>query len=127
MKKGINFNWEYLPKFEEKYLSSFPSSEATIINIPHNVNDLPYNYFNEKVYQHLSTYRKTFILEKLDENHTVYLRFEAFMMKAKIYLNKVYLGEYVSSYSPIEINIEDYYLEGENELLDIINLAIEKI
>ena len=121
MKKDINFNWEFIPNFEEKYINSFPSNEAESVNIPHNVNELPYNYFNEKVYQHLSTYRKTFTIDKLDSKYTIYLRFEAFMIKAKIYLNKHYLGEHISGYSPVEINIEDYYIKGENELLVILD------
>ena len=49
MRKQLNFNWEFIPQFEESYLSTFPK-EAIIVNIPHNVEDLPYNYFNEKIY-----------------------------------------------------------------------------
>ena len=56
MRKQLNFNWEFIPQFEESYLSTFPK-EAIKVNIPHNVEDLPYNYFNENIYQKISTYR----------------------------------------------------------------------
>ena len=118
MRKQLNFNWEFIPQFEESYLSTFPK-EAIIVNIPHNVEDLPYNYFNEKIYQKISTYRKEFTLENY-KNQIVILRFEAFMVKAKIYLNKEYLGEYVSSYSPVEIDISKY-AKAENELIVILD------
>lgn len=118
MRKQLNYNWEFIPQFEESYLSTFPK-EAIIVNIPHNVEDLPYNYFNEKIYQKISTYRKEFTLENY-KNQIVILRFEAFMVKAKIYLNKEYLGEYVSSYSPVEIDISKYAKE-ENELIVVLD------
>ena len=121
MKKSINFNWDYIPTYKEEYLQNYPTEESHLVNIPHNVNNLPYNYFNENIYQHLSTYRHIFTLDKIDDNKTIFIRFEAFMLKAKVYLNKAYLGEYVSSFSPVEINIEKQYQEGENELIVVLD------
>ena len=121
MKKSLNFNWNYIPSFKEEYLQCFPIEDSIKVNIPHNVNDLPYNYFNENIYQHLSTYRLVFSIDKIDDNQTIFIRFEAFMLKAKIYLNKSFLGEFISSYSPVEINIENYYKEGENELIVVLD------
>jgi hypothetical protein len=46
MKQYINFNWYYVNDFKESYLKSFPS-DVEIVDIPHNVKNLPYNYFNE--------------------------------------------------------------------------------
>ena len=45
--------------YKLEYLSLFPS-EYQEIDIPHNVKDLPYNYFDEKCYQKVVTYLKEF-------------------------------------------------------------------
>ena len=45
--------------YKLEYLKSFPN-DCEIVDIPHNVKDLPYNYFDEKCYQRVVTYLKEF-------------------------------------------------------------------
>ena len=63
MKQALNFNWQFVPDYKEEYINKFPNSSETI-NIPHSVKEVPYNYFDEKDYQIISTYEKHFDVEE---------------------------------------------------------------
>ena len=42
MKQHLNFSWKFIDNYDESYLKKFPS-EAEIVDIPHNIKDLPYD------------------------------------------------------------------------------------
>lgn len=120
MKQSINFNWKFIDNYKEEYLKDLPD-ESKIVNIPHTFKELPYNYFNDKCYQFIGTYEKYFDINENIENKIILIRFEAFMLKAKIYLNNNYLGEFVSLYLPVEIDITNYVKQNNNKLLVILD------
>ena len=55
MKQNLNFAWKYVDNYKLEYLSYFPI-DCEMVDIPHNVKDLPYNYFDENDYQELIPY-----------------------------------------------------------------------
>ena len=63
MKQALNFNWQFVSDYKDEYLNTFPNSRETI-NIPHCAKEVPYNYFDEKDYQFISTYQKDFDVEE---------------------------------------------------------------
>lgn len=120
MKQYINFNWKFIDNFNKSYLDNFPN-DYQIVDIPHNVKNLPYNYFNEKCYQKITTYYKSFDIDEDINNKIITILFEAFMVKANIYLNKIHLGEFVSAYIPVEIDITNYVKQKGNELIVVLD------
>lgn len=120
MRQYINFNWKYVDNYKVEYLQKFPETYE-VVDIPHNVKDLPYNYFDEKCYQKVVTYLKEFDVNEIVKDNITILRFEAFMVKAKIYLNDAFLGEFVSAYNPIEIDVSNQIKQENNKLLVILD------
>ena len=120
MKQPLNFSWEYVSEFKEEYLSSFPKTHE-VIDIPHSLIDLPYNYFDENDYQKIVTYRKVFDVKEDIKDKAILLEFEGFMFKAKIYLNKELLGEYVSGYIPVKIDVTKQIKQSNNELVVVLD------
>ena len=127
MKQNLNFSWEFISSYKKEYLSNFPKDSITV-DIPHNIKNVPYNYFDEQDYQKIVTYRKVFSVKEDISNKIVILCFDAFMLKAKIYLNGVLLREtpYVSGYIPVEINVSNYIKQESNELIVVLDTREDK-
>ena len=120
MKQSLNFSWNFIPDFKEAYLSKLPSN-VDKINIPHTVKSVPYNYFSTESNQFVSTYEKFFDVDHFNSKRRYFLRFEGFMVKGRIYLNGHDLGEHVSIYIPVEIEVSEYIKEKDNRLLVILD------
>lgn len=119
MKRSLNFNWKFVPEYKDEFLKSL--NEGEMVNIPHSVKEVPYNYFSEFDYQILSTYEKFFDVDDLNETRRYLLRFDGFMVKAKIYLNDELLGDFVSAYIPVEIEVTKLLKKKNNRLLVILD------
>lgn len=120
MKQPLNFAWRYMPCYKQSYLSSFPS-ESQLIDVPHSNIELPRAYFDEECYQFISSYEKVFDVEQATKNKTVLLTFHGVMLKAKVYLNAAFLGEYVSGYLPFTIDVSGIIKDKENRLVVIVD------
>ena len=120
MRQPINFSWKFIPGFKSEYLKKLPST-ALDVDLPHNAVEVPYNYFDEHIYQDIFTYEKYFDVNQYDSNRHYFLRFDAFMFKARIYLNDIDLGEYISGYIPVEIEVTNHLKEKDNRLLVILD------
>lgn len=119
MKQSLNFNWKFSPTYKEDFLKEMKEGET--VNIPHSVKEIPYNYFSELAYQIVSTYEKYFDVDHYDKNKKYLLRFDGFMVKARIYLNGNNLGEFVSAYIPVEIDVTNFVKEKSNRLLVVLD------
>jgi len=96
MKIKISDNWKFISDYNPSYLYELPKNMDKI-NLPHTVKEVPYNYFNEKCYQFVSTYYKEINLNESDlRDHIILLKFDGFMLKAHIYLNNRDLGKFIS-------------------------------
>jgi len=119
MKQSLNFNWKFTPSYKEDFLKEM--KEGEMVNIPHSVKEIPYNYFSESIYQIVSTYEKYFDVDHFDKNKKYLLKFDGFMVKARIYLNGNDLGEFVSAYIPVEIDVTNFVKEKNNRLLVVLD------
>ena len=120
MKQAINFDWQFVPDYKEEYLNKLPNSSVRI-NIPHCAKEVPYNYFNEKDYQFISTYEKVFDIEENIDNKVVKLIFDGYMLKAKIYLNGQDLGEHLSGWIKVELDVSNIVKQKGNRLVVVLD------
>lgn len=120
MKQNLNFDWKYKDTFNPDYISH-GIKDGVSIDIPHTVKEVPYNYFNEKDYQIISSYEKVFDMEDDIVDKVIILRFDAFMLKARIYLNEEMLGFYQSGYVPVEIDVTGIVKQKGNRLLVVLD------
>ena len=120
MKQALNFDWLFVADYKDEYLNKLPNSSENI-NIPHSMKNVPYNYFNEKDYQFVSTYQKTFDVEEDINNRIIKLVFDGFMLKARIYLNGQDLGEHISGWVKVEIDVTKYIQQKGNKLVVVLD------
>ncbi len=120
MKQSLSFAWNYIDNFQKDYLKELPKNHQ-IVDIPHNIQNVPYNYFDERIYQKVVTYEKCFDVDDNIADKVFLLRFEAFMLQADIYLNDTFLGHFVSGYLPVEIDVSNFIKQKGNRLLVILD------
>ena len=92
--KGFSWGWRFLEGWDERYASEVPE-EAKNIDLPHTAVTLPYNYFDEREYRKDFSYFKAFEVHP-EKGKRYFVRFEAFMVQADVYLNGVPLGHFIS-------------------------------
>lgn len=126
MKQAINFNWSFVDNYKDEYLNKLPNSSQQI-NIPHCAKEVPYNYFNEKDYQFISTYEKIFDVEEDINNKVVKLVFDGFMLKARIYLNGHDLGEHISGWVKVELDVSEFIKQKNNRLLVVLDSSEDSL
>ena len=111
---SLNFGWKYSPSFNEEMVQiSFDDSKFETVDIPHTNLELPLNYFDEKSYQFISCYRKSFKVKKAKGKRYI-LHFEGASVYSRVYLNGEYIGEYKGAYNPFSFDITDKIKSGKN-------------
>jgi len=115
---GLNFDWLYKPDFQESYLPNDASVAGfEKVMIPHTNKVLPYNNFNEKDYQFISSYKKTFTVDSSFKNNRIFIHFGAVMTNAEVYLNEQLVGSHEGGFTPFDIDITYKVLfDAENHL-----------
>ncbi len=111
-KTALNFDWHFKSGFDENDVVHPISAQS--VNLPHTVETLSKNYFDESLTQGLFTYQKAFTYE-LEENHRLFIEFEGVMSKADIYLNGEHLKHHVGGYTAFKVELTDA-LDKENLL-----------
>ena len=126
MKHAINFGWQFMDNYKEEYLNKLPNSSQTI-DIPHCAKEIPYNYFNEQDYQFISTYQKLFDIEENISDKKIVLVFDGFMLKARIYLNGKDLGEHISGWVQVKLDVTDIVKQKGNRLVVVLDSREDKL
>ncbi|MDQ8737114.1 sugar-binding domain-containing protein [Paenibacillus sp. LHD-38] len=86
---NLNNNWEYCNDFEEEFIAKdWDDSNFETVSLPHTNIMLPYNYFDETVYQFVSCYRKTIAIDSKFKGKRIFVDFEGVASYAKVYVSK---------------------------------------
>ena len=115
-------NWQFAENFEEQYVQpDCDETPFTEVQLPHTVKEVPYHYFDEKIYQFHSCYRKKFAVSHQLQGMCLFIDFDGVMCYAKIFINGHFVGEHKGGYVPFSVEITQYveYGEGENNLLTV--------
>lgn len=89
------------------------------ISIPHTHKELPYNAFDEKDYQFVSTYETNFSFTSDLGSKRVILNFEGVMTYAKVWVNDIEVGEHYGGYTPFHFDITNHLRIGAENLLKV--------
>ena len=114
----LNFDWYYCPDYNSEYISNdCPLSDFVKIMLPHTNKVLPYNNFNEKDYQFISSYKRIIYIAESDYGQNLILKFNGVMTTASVYLNEKLVMEHEGGFTPFTIDITNDVVYGENNYL----------
>ena len=118
MNLAINRNWRYRPSYiEGAHERNFDDSSFDRVVIPHTNVRLPWHSFDEKTYEFVSIYRRSFKLPPEARGQHVFVDFEGVMTAATVWINGTRLGEYKGGYTPFSFELTDHLdFAGQNVL-----------
>lgn len=115
----INFAWKYSEKYDPAMTSpDYDDAGFRTVDIPHCNKELPFNYFDERDYQFVSCYRKTFSLAEEDvaDGRRVFMRFEGAANYAVVYVNGKEAGSHKGAYTAFSFDVTGLVAAGENTI-----------
>ncbi len=115
----INFEW-YFKTYEKNDEKRISFDDLEIVDIPHQVVELPLNNFNERSYQDVFSYYKVFKLSEKDQGKLCHILCEGILHHAKIYINGHYVGEHYGGYTPFEFEMSEHISYTNDNILAII-------
>jgi len=123
----INNNWYFKTHYEQGMESSESIQEFETVHLPHTNVELPYNYFDERVFQTVSCYKYPLNLSKEYKGKVLYLHFEGVMAYARVYLKGKLIGEHKGGYTPFDIRLDPSYdWELDTNLLTVVVDSTER-
>lgn len=85
-----------------------------IVRLPHTAVELPFNYFDETVYQRVFTYQRVIELPSDFAENEVSLVFDGAMANAVVFVNGREAGSHSDGYTPFEIPLNTLVKPGAN-------------
>jgi len=122
----LNNEWRFVKNYKESMERSNPLEGFEIVNLPHTNVELPFNYFDEKDFQIVSCYQKSFAIDKSKKDKVAVIRFEGVMTYAKVYVNGVFVGEHKGGYTPFEFDITEHIEYDAENILTVVADATER-
>lgn len=117
---NLNFDWKYSEKFEEQMLdNNFDDKEFEIVHIPHANKIIPYNNFDEEIYQFVSCYRKNIFIEKTLQGKAICLIFEGVANAATVYVNGQLAFEHKGGYTAFGGDIAQFVQFGADNIITV--------
>ena len=117
---NMNYGWKYSGDFKEEYLSaSFDDKAFQTVNIPHANKEIPYNNFDEEMYQFVSCYRKTIHVPESWKGKKLILSFEAVANYAEVYVNGKTAFAHKGSYTEFNGDIAPFVEYGKDNVIAV--------
>jgi len=111
-------DWRFSEEFSEEMINTgYDTSAMKCVRIPHTVKELPFHYFDEKMYQMVSGYIHKFDAPSEWQGKTLLLTFEAVAHEATVYLNGELLGVHSTGYTAFTFDISDKVKLGSENVL----------
>ncbi len=116
----INRNWRYNRSFVAgAHDLHFDDSSFDRVVVPHTNVKLPWHSFDEKTYEFVSIYRRSFKLPPEARGRRVFVDFEGVMTASTVWINGVRLGEYKGGYTPFSFELTEHVDLGGQNLLAV--------
>ena len=119
-KINLNYDWKYSENFsDDALLTKFDDSNFQSVNIPHANKEIPFNNFDEEIYQFVSIYRKHVTIDEKFKGKRLILEFEAVANAADVYVNGKLAFSHKGSYTAFSGDITDFVEFGKDNIIAV--------
>lgn len=123
---NLNINWFYKDSFVQEDINNNDLSIYKNVNLPHTNIEVPFNYFDDKVYQFISCYKKELIISESYKGKRIFIDFEGVMTYAKLYFNGSYVGEHKGGFTAFSIEVTEFAKFNEKNILTVMVDSTER-
>lgn len=95
-------------------------NDNSLVDIPHTVCEIPYNYANEDDYQLISNYKKNVFVDEKYKDKNIFLVFEGVAHYSEVYVNKKLVIKNSCGYNLFKANIKDFLDFGKDNEIEVI-------
>lgn len=117
-KTPLNFNWQFIKEHNPSHITQ--EVQGDMVNIPHMIQDIPMHYFDDQMYQMVSTYQKIFDYDLASSNR-LFLDAEGIMHQSTVYLNGKQLKHHVGGYTAFKTELTEALVHGQNNLTIVVD------
>lgn len=119
-RQSLNLNWKFHKGFEAEWVAEEKEDGFETVHIPHTVQEIPYDCFDQTMTCMVSTYVKYFDVPVL-ENRRVLLSFEGVSAYYDLYINGKNAGSHKGAYSMALFDITDHVHQGKNKMVLMVD------
>jgi len=121
MRIDLNNDWLWSPEFVPEMTGSVYSNEDKMeqVRIPHTVKVTPLNYFDDKDYQMVSCYRRTFDAPSDWKGKKVSVTFDAVAHEAEVYINGKFVIKHSCGYTAFTADLTDHIDYGGKNVIAV--------
>ena len=105
----LNNDWKFTTSFKDDLIQDNTGMEGLEdVRLPHNVKELPFNYFSEEDYQMVSGYARKVSLSPEWKGKSFFVTFEAVAHEATVYINGTQAAIHRCGYTAFTVDITPY-------------------
>ena len=121
MRIDLNNDWLWSPEFVPEMTGHVFSNEDKMeqVRIPHTVKVTPLNYFDDKDYQMVSCYRRTFDAPSDWKGKKVSVTFDAVAHEAEVYINGKFVIKHSCGYTAFTADLTDHIDYGGKNVIAV--------
>ena len=121
MRIDLNNDWLWSPEFTTEMIEPVFSNEDKMeqVRIPHTVKVTPLNYFDDKDYQMVSCYRRTFDAPSEWKGKKVSVTFDAVAHEAEVYINGKFVIKHSCGYTAFTADLTDHIDYGGKNVIAV--------
>lgn len=114
----LNEDWRFTEHFSETLLQAdFDENALETIRLPHTCKELPYNYFDEEMYQMVSGYRRILSVPEDWQNKAVLFTCEGAAHESTLFVNGTEVMTHSCGYTGFTVDISEYLHFGKENVL----------
>lgn len=119
-KLTLNNGWEFTKEFTKELLErTYDSDKLEEVRLPHSNCEMPYNYFDESIYQMTCGYRRKLWVPEEWKGKCVLLTFEGVAHYAEVFINGKKAMEHRCGYTAFTVDISSYLTYEEENLITV--------
>lgn len=121
MRIDLNNDWLWSPEFVPEMTGHVFSNKDKMeqVRIPHTVKVTPLNYFDDKDYQMVSCYRRTFDAPSEWKGKKVSVTFDAVAHEAEVYINGKFVIKHSCGYTAFTADLTDHIDYGGKNVIAV--------